>query len=243
MDSLEYIDAYFSGETPQEETRQFEQRIQDDPAFAEEVAFYLTAREASKEELVEERKRDFRALYRRADAVAKFRPALIRRLLPAVAAAALISAIALCWYLFAGPKTGPKLADRYIQENLQLLSVKMGAMDSLQMGLVLFNDGKFIEALQEFEKIIQSDSSNSTGVKDAGITSLRLEDYDRALYFFRNLEIRNHLHLNPGLFYEALTLMKRNFNGDAAQAKHLLQEVIQRNLDKKEDAVELLKKM
>ena len=64
MDSLEYIDAYFRGEAPQEETRQFEQRIQDDPAFAEEVAFYLTAREASKEELVEERKRDFRALYR-----------------------------------------------------------------------------------------------------------------------------------------------------------------------------------
>ena len=37
MDNLEYIDSYFDGEPSPEETGRFESRINDDPAFANEV--------------------------------------------------------------------------------------------------------------------------------------------------------------------------------------------------------------
>ena len=63
MDSLEYIDSYFKGGFSPEEARQFERSIQDDPVFAEEVAWYLSASVALKEELIEEKKNRFRELY------------------------------------------------------------------------------------------------------------------------------------------------------------------------------------
>ncbi|WP_315823216.1 hypothetical protein [Paraflavitalea speifideaquila] len=39
MKHLEYIDDYFKGTDQASRNRQFEQRLQDDPSFAEEVAF------------------------------------------------------------------------------------------------------------------------------------------------------------------------------------------------------------
>jgi len=52
-DSLEYIDNYFQGKSLPEEKKLFEQRIAEDPAFAEEVAFYLSAQQIGKEHLAE----------------------------------------------------------------------------------------------------------------------------------------------------------------------------------------------
>ena len=61
--SLEYIDQYFQGTPLPEEASAFEKRITEDPAFAEEVAFYLSARQALKEKLAEEKKSTFREIY------------------------------------------------------------------------------------------------------------------------------------------------------------------------------------
>ncbi len=253
MDSLEYIDSYFKGGFSPEEARQFERSIQDDPVFAEEVAWYLSASVALKEELIEEKKRRFMELYRQKGEKGQGEHARIgqstiggakvRRLLPALAAAAVIIAIALSWLLFFKPVGASKLADKYIQENLSSFSVKMGAGDSLQTGLNLYNQGNFKEALQQFEGILQADSSNPTAMTDAGIVSLRLQFYDKALGYFKRLETRTDLQLNPALFYEALTIMKRDQTGDRSLAKQLLQEVVDNNLDKKNDALKLLTKM
>ena len=42
MDNLELIEAYFNNELAQERKSEFDRRIISDPAFAEEVAFYLS---------------------------------------------------------------------------------------------------------------------------------------------------------------------------------------------------------
>jgi tetratricopeptide (TPR) repeat protein len=260
MDSLEYIDDYFKGGLPPEEARQFESRIQDDPVFAEEVAYYLSTLVAFKEEQIAEKKRNFHEIYRQTaleppqtelDASpvsamppqATIRPMKRRRWIPALAAAILIGVIALGWILFLSPPTAPKLADQYIRQNLDQLSVKMGPADSMQTGITLYDDGKFPEALHQFEGILATDSMNSTAMLDAGIVSLRMEHYDQALDFFTKLQNRTDPHINPSLFYEALTLMKRNRSGDATHAKQTLQQIVQEDLDKKEDAAQLLRKM
>ncbi|HEX9510059.1 MAG TPA: hypothetical protein VF939_06220 [Puia sp.] len=243
MDSLEYIDGYFNGEFSPEETRQFEKRIQDDPMFAEKVAFHVSAYIAFKEEHAVERKRRFREMYRQTISQAKARRAEVRRFLSAIAAAALFAGIALCWYLFFNPVAAPRLADQYIRQNLDLLSVKMGTVDSMQTGLTLYNEGKFPEALQQFETILRADSSNSTAMLNAGITSLRMQDFDKALDFFKKLEVRTDPHLNPALFYGALTLMKRNHAGDPTLAKQFLRKIVQKDLNKKEEALELLREL
>jgi tetratricopeptide (TPR) repeat protein len=246
MDSLEYIDDYFKGGFPPEEARQFEARIQEDPVFAEEVAYYLSTLVAFKEEQVAEKKRNFREIYRQVaiePPLAPIRPMTRRRWIPALAAAILIGVIALGWILFLSPPAAPKLADQYIRQNLDQLSVKMGAADGMQTGLTLYNDGKFPEALDQFKRMLVADSTNSMATLDAGIASLRMEHYDQALDFFTKLQNRTDPHINPSLFYEALTLMKRNRSGDATHAKQILQQIVQDGLDKKEDAAQLLGKI
>ena len=244
MDSLEYIDDYFKKESSAEDARQFEQKIQDDPIFAEEVAFYLSAYSVFKEEHAEEKKKNFREIYQqRAQVEIGFTRTGVRRLMTAIAAAAIVAGILFCWYWWVSPESTPQLADRYIQQNLEMLSVNMGPGDNLQNALNLYNNKKIPEALEQFENILRSDSSNSAAIVYAGIASLRIGDYGKALEYFNILENRSYLQINPALFYEALTLMKRNHAGDATHAKLLLQEIVKKGLIKKEDAQQLLRKM
>jgi anti-sigma factor RsiW len=58
----DYIEAYFSGALSPEERKEFEKRIEMDKNFAEEVAFYLSAKQVLKEELIKEKKDWFRQL-------------------------------------------------------------------------------------------------------------------------------------------------------------------------------------
>jgi predicted Zn-dependent protease len=117
-----------------------------------------------------------------------------------------------------------------------------GAQDSVQTALRLYNEGKLNEARVLFEKLNESHPSDNKTNEYAGIVSLRLGDYDQALKHFRALDALN-LYANPGKFYVALTLLKRNGPGDAAEAKQLLQQVTDQGLEHDADARKLLEKM
>jgi len=243
MDSLEYIDAYFGGEFPLEEASRFEKRIQEDPAFAEEVAYYLGARTALKEVYDKERKARFRDLYRQGARPAEVRRMNPRRWLPSAAAAALLALIVLSWLLFLRPAEPSRLADRYIRQNLIVLPMKMGGADGMQKGISLYNTGRFAEAIQQFENLLRLDPLHPLALLNAGIVALRMENYDQALDFFIKLGNHTDSHVNPALFYEALTLMRRNHAGDSDHAKQLLRRIVQQDLNKKGDAQDLLSKM
>ena len=243
MDSLDDIDDYFERKPSPEEARQFEKRVQEDPVFADNVAYYLSTRIALKEMQAGEKEREFREIYNQMAAPAKIRPIEPRIWLSALAAASLIAVIVFCWSLFGKTGRGPKLADQYIAQNLAQLSVKMGEADSVQTGLVFYNDRKYPEARQRFETIFRSDSTNMVALLNAGIVTLRMGDYDKALYFFKMLADRTDPRLSPALFYQALTLMKRNHAGDTALAKKILRQIVQQKGNKNEDARQFLKKM
>ena len=244
-DHFEYIDEYFKGELKPEEARQFEQKIADDKDFAEEVAFYLSAKQVLKEEVINEKKRWFREMADQKGLFTKGRQGgPVRMLWKYAAVAAVISCIFLAGYLLTlKPASPSQMAGKYIQENLQTLGVRMGDnKDSLQNALRLYNEGKLTSSLDQLERIIQADTSDFTAKKYAGIVSLRLENYDRALSYFNQLENRRGLYSNPAVFYKAITLMKRNQSGDKQQAELLLHQVVNKNLDGKEIAHEWLKK-
>ena len=136
-----------------------------------------------------------------------------------------------------------QLAEQYMRDNLQALSVTMDSREnSLQTGLRLYNEAKYADALSQFESIIQSDTLNFTAEEYAGITALQLKQYDKALYWFVQLENRPGLFSNPGKFYHALTLMKRNLPGDKDKSYQLLNEVVTNNLAEKNEAEKWLKK-
>jgi len=245
MQDLQYIDDYFKGALPQAETGRFEQRILTEPPFAEAVSFYCMAVQAARQELAPEKKKRFRELYQQYNMAAQRpQPSLVRRLIPYAAAAAVLTALVVCWLFWMRSVPPQQMATEYLQQDkLTHFSVTMGQpTDSLQTAIGRYNKGNREAALQQFESILTRDADNVTARKYAGIVSLQLGAYDKALEHFRLLEQYPRLYSNPGKFYYALTLMKRSLPGDLPRAKELLQQVVQDNLEGKKDAQQWLSK-
>jgi len=243
MEEMEYIEDYFKGQPTEEEKQQFAQRINNDISFAEKVAFYIFANGAIKEQVDQEKKQQFREIYQQRK-VLQVTKSPVKKIWRYLAAASVVAAVMLTTWLITGDKNSPaQLADQYIQQNFQSLGSEMGAKDSLQSALDLFNSGKLKEAQQEFETFLKNNRSNSTAKKYAGIVSLRLLAYEKAFAYFSSLASDTTLRFNSGKFLEALTLLKRNKPGDEQAAKQLLEEVIAKDLEGKEKAVEWVKKL
>jgi tetratricopeptide (TPR) repeat protein len=241
MNNLEYIEDYFKGQPTPDETKSFEERIQNDPSFAEEVAFYLSGQQVAAEMANDERRDRFRQLNYNHRSSQPAKVVSIRRAVVYAAACVLLVAVVMSW-LFFKPESTQKLADRYIDSQLTTLSVNMGAHDSMQEGLEQFNAGKLEESLKTFESIYKNDNTKDLAERYAGITALRLQQFDKAISYFENLSTKN-LYSNPGKFYLALTLMKRNQAQDKERAHTLLKEVVDQNLEGKDIAEGWLKKM
>ena len=240
-DNLKNIDDFSRGELSAEDLRLFDQRVIDDPAFAGDVAFYLGAVSAIRSDVNEERKARFRKLYEQ-DKNQQQKPAKV--LMPYLAAAAVIGLISIVIFLFYPVSSPDKLASKYIDENLSVLGVSMGgSQDSVQTALRYYNEGKMENALAIFEQLETTYPADNKMKEYAGIVSLRLAEYDKALKHFRELEALNNLYANPGKFYVALTLLKRNGPGDLTEAKTKLQQVTEQGLEHDGDARKLLEKL
>jgi tetratricopeptide (TPR) repeat protein len=242
----EYIDDYFNKKLTTEEIKQFEEKIITDQEFAEQVAFYVSAKQMLKEEVIKEKKEWFRQLAGGNKAVMyEFRKAPVKKMwvYRLATAAAVLIIVFMGWSLFFNKSVDTqKLADKYIEQNFKTLPIKMSANeDSLQRGLKLYNDGQLDTSLKIFESILQKDSTNIPAKKDAGIVYLRLGNYNKALLYFQQLE-KSSLYANPAALYYALTIMKRNQLGDKEHARQLLQKVVDNDLDGKETAHEWLNK-
>jgi len=241
MESIEYIDDYFEKKLSIEESSRFEKRLKEDDAFASEVAFYVSVKQAAKEEMNDEKKKRFREIYKNNNVVKRDQAPVIS-LLRYAAAAAIIAGIVWGVFTWTKPVSTEQLANNYIQDNLKSLGVTMSSSeDSLQSGLRSYNELKYSEALSQFESIIQSDSSNFTAIEYAGISALQLKQFDKALHWFTQLENQSGLFSNPGKFYHALTLMKRNLPGDRDKSYQLLNEVVAKDLAGKHEAEKWLK--
>ena len=243
---LEYIDAYFNQQLSAEEARQFEEKISEDKEFADEAAFYLSAKQALKEQVAQEKKEWFRQLLAQNSSVTeghdtgRVRKMWTYRL---SAAAAILVCVFFAWYLFFSKSASPQqMADNYINENLKTLSVKMGVKDSMQDGLRFYNKDHLDSALKQFETILQRDTGNYLIKNYLGIVYFRLGNYDKALLYFRQVE-NYSLFSNPGVFNQALTLLKRNQPGDKQKAKLLLKQVVDHDLEGKGTAQRWLKKL
>ncbi|MGC4036843.1 MAG: hypothetical protein QM764_12870 [Chitinophagaceae bacterium] len=239
MVTLDYIDDYFMGRLSGDMKKEFEAKISDDPLFAEEVAFYLSAKGAIESDARMQTKERFNAVYKeyKTTFVPSKRAGIVRRLWPAIAAAAILASVIIGWVIFNSSSSPADLANEYTKENWRTLGVTMSTKaDSLQTGIDLYNQGKLNEALSQFEAIISRDTSSTEAIKFAGIVALQSNDYNKALKYFEVLENWPQLRVNYGKFYHALTLMKRGQSEDTKTAKELLKEIDQKNLDGKTQA-------
>ncbi len=239
MENLEFIENYFRGTNDDAQKKLFEKMIIEDPSFAEEVAFYISANGMMQQQVREEKKQRFREIYNDEKVISIKQP--VRNVWRYMAAASVIIAVVLVAWLFTGNRNSPQqLANDYIQQNFKTASVTMGNADSIQLGLKLFNSDKLTEALAIFETLLKSNPKNSEAKKYAGIISLRLNNYDKALEYFTMLESDTGLYSNPGKFYKAITLLRRNKDGDKDAAKLLLERVRDENLEGRNEAMQWL---
>jgi len=236
-DALSYIDDFFKGNPGPMEKQVFEKRLKEDPAFAEEVAFYVATINVLKDESKTERREKFRQMD------TKVVP-MKSRMTWIYSAAASVLVLMVATWLFVGNRSTPvEMADRYINEKFDRLpGVTMGTRDSFQMGLRLHNDEKKLnEALQVFLDLEKRESTvNSEVKKNIGIIHLKLGQYDKALDYFKQVADIEGLEFNYGLFYQAITLLKRNQPGDSDLAKKLLEQVDEYNLAGKDEAKKIL---
>lgn len=239
---LEYIDDYFNGKLPETERAAFGAELEINPELADEVAFYLSAREALIAEGAAGRKERWRLIPLPGE-----RPAsggLVRRMKSWYAIAAmLLLVLAGTWYLWLRPVPAPVLANRYIRGHLQdLLGTSMDTHnDSLDLAIRYYRDGPLDSAGIYFESLLVSDPKSADLLRMAGLAALRLKQYDRAVSHFSRLESERQLAVNPGAFYHALTLMARDHEGDRDEAKALLEKVVRDNLQGAATASQWLK--
>lgn len=237
MADLIYIENYFKGEFTREENGEFEKKIKEDPVFAGEVAFYCSAMQVIKDQSIEEKKTRFRKLYEESKQLPPVKSLGIRKIWPYIAAAAVMTGVIFGLYIYYKPASLQQVADQYIKQQLQTeIGVKMaGSTDSLDAAIQLYNENKLQEALTQFEKIDQSGSNPEQSKRLAGVVSLRLGNYDKAINYFIQLENMD-LYSNPGKLLHALALIKRNRPGDKETAKQILTQVIEGDLEGKEYA-------
>jgi tetratricopeptide (TPR) repeat protein len=268
---LEYIDAYFNNAMSKEEAIMFEKKIEDDKNFASEVAFYLSAKQSLMEQVHLEKKAHFRELLAQTNASGAQQPTTqqyglldwLRGLFapPAIAssgsyismrrtmvyrlavAAAILICVFFAGYLFLSKSASPQqLADKYMNENLQTLGIKMSAAsDSIDEGKRMYNEGHYDSAINQFQSIMKRDTGNFEANRYLGLAYLRRGDYNNALAYFQQLE-HHEAAVNPAIFYQALTLMKRNQPGDVQNARGLLKEVRDQGLEGQKFARQWLNK-
>lgn len=247
IETLEYIDLYFTNQLSAQEKVAFEKRCESDPAFANEVAFYISARSELKNVLIEQKKSEFQELYAGLSA-RKPSTGIIKRLYPLIAAAAACLILFIGWQVFFNnrPADAPaRIAADYIEKNIRTSGVTMGGSnkDSLETGVAEFNKKNYERAGKIFLSLSSPENRNAEAIKYLGFVYLVNKDYDKAISQFDTLAQQTDLYANPGLFYKALVLMKRSGKGDISGAKLILKEVIEKNLPGNKEAKEWLDKM
>ena len=238
---LEKIDKYFSNELSLSERQDFEIQLVKDDELKESVSFYLNTRTAARKTADTKRRNEFEELRQKISQKSQVSGNIKPILWLSGMAASLMLILGIWWFSRTPDLATATLADTYIQAHFQNLPVKMDAStDSLQMGVRLFNEQKLSEAQTVFKNILSRKNNDSEATKYAGITALRLKNYDKALEYFKILASQKGLFANPGKFYQAITLLQKS-SLHKKEAEVLLKEVIDNNLEGKEEALKMLK--
>lgn len=240
----EYIEAYFTQALSSDERKSFEVRCERDESFAREVAFYLTARSAARELVIEKKQKTFDDDKTEEKQTAKAVPVkkiMLHKWIPYAAAACILLFVAV--YFIIGSPAPQNLAGRYIKENYTTLSLKMDASrDTMQLGIAAYNGKDYQQAQVLFESIRQSNPASSDAKKFAGLAYLQTKNYDKALECFEELAAMKGLFVNSGDVLKAVTLLQRNAQGDKDKAKLLLEKVVRENEEGSKQAKEWLDK-
>lgn len=235
----ERIERYFEQELTAEERRQLEEAIAHDPELADEVAFYLqskvAAKEAAYDTLLQEKHSQWSRL--KEEPVKR----LSRGSWISIAAAVLLIVSIVFYFNNPFKSSLNSRAVHYVATNLKELPLHLGDEEvSLQGAIQAYNQQQYEVAISTANTYLTQHPADTEALKVLGLAHLQKGAYNQALDYFRQLSAQTGLYSNPGKYYEALTYLLRHADGDEAQARQLLQEVIANDLEGKQDALKLV---
>jgi len=237
----ERIEDYFRRNLTASEKKRFEDDLKEDPQLAASVAFYLVAQDAAK---TDAREKELSRRHSEWQKLGSERASVVsRKMIYYASAAVLFIALGLGWFFLKSEKPDRELlADAYVEKNFSTLSVQMDAnADSLQQAINAFNQGEYMRTIQYTDAILARDPDNAEARKVAGIVSLKQKDYDKAITCFHQLGEQKNLFSNPGKFYEAIARIQRGLPLDKKLADSLLRQVIDGNLEGKDEVEKWVK--
>lgn len=252
---FEKIVQYLDGELSPEERLNFESAMEKDEELAQMVKLYSTIeKEMTQQEIYSSNETALKntlsalnAKYFLSDHAqhSAEKNAVVKKInfakwLPYAVAASVIIVAALVFLIKPSPH---QLAEDYIAQHLSTLSLTMAgtAADTMQAGISAYNNKEYNKAKLLFAGYSGNHPESSDAKKYAGIVYLTTKQYDSALYVFDELSNIKSLYSNPGNFLKAVTLLKRNAEGDKAAAKELLEKVVAQKSEGSEEAAEWLK--
>ncbi len=253
---LENIDKYLHNEMSDEEQLQFELELANDAELASVFNVYRTVETETRND--EKYKSNelalkgsikklnevyFKTQVKQPGKIIQMKKRKLYKMIGAIAASIIV--IVCCYFLFFTDKqNGQQLAKNYINSELIQISPKMdGAADNLQKGIDAYNSKDYTTALALFKQVANSQPQNSQAKKYTGLVYLVTNKYDKALETFDELAAMQGLYSNPGMFLKAVTLLKRDNEGDKEKAKQLLQQVVNENAEGSNEASQWLEKM
>jgi TolA-binding protein len=248
------IAQYLNGELSHEEQLDFESAMEKDEELAQLVKLYSTIeKEMTQQEIYSVNEAALKntlsalnAKYFLTDhAQSTHRKTALKKLnfskwLPYAVAASVIIAVGLFFLIKPSPQ---QLANDYIAQHLSVLSLTMAgtAADTMQAGISAYNNKEYNKAKLLFTGYYNNHPESSDAKKYTGFVYLTTKQYDSALYVFNDLSNIKGLYSNPGNFLKAVTLLKRNAEGDKEGAKQLLEQVVMQQSAGSKEAAEWLK--
>jgi hypothetical protein len=227
---LNLIDDYFNNLLQDNEKQAFEKQILTNKTLANDVAFYLQAKQLSSIEKQQNFADLHHSLSKPAAKIISFKNLRIFS-----AAASLILVFSML-FLFNNDQSPENYASKYVDNQLITIGTEMSdSKTNLTKAIELYNNKKYKEALDLF-KTLQADSQT---LEYQGLCHLQIKDYDMALKFFKDLKTDNTLLQNKGAFLEAITLLKMKKESEAKQLLKTISET-ENNYFGKKEAKEML---
>jgi tetratricopeptide (TPR) repeat protein len=254
-ENIEYIDDYFQKQLNAQQRQEFEARCLSDKAFAEDVALYVSTREALRQNLLDEKKKQWAVLIPPGlvtgvssienetavkPGITPLRRIQFKKWLSIAAAASLVSILII--YSVLTRNSAKDLIHEYVKSDLVISSTMDASRDSVQAGITAYNNKNYQQAIRIFRSLYASNPVDQQTLKYLGQAYLQNRNFDEALKSFEALSQRR-LHSNAGPFLMGVTLMERNKPGDYEQARLLFQKVVDQNMEGKNQAEVWLKEM
>jgi len=236
----ERIEHYFDAKLTEAEKLQFEADLAANAALADDSAFYLQTRLAAQqvahEDLLKEKHQQWSDLNKESP------KSLSRNNWIGFAAAVLLIILSIFYFNNFYQKDLSLRAKKYLALNLKELPLHLSDEEqSIQEATLAYNQQKYKESITSAATYLIKHPTDAEALKVIGLAQLQLQKHDEALAYFRQLTAQTQLYSNPGKYYEALTYLLRNQPGDQETARKILNEVIEKNLEGKQDALKLLK--